>query len=402
MIVVGGSYRETCIVPYWRRIFGSGGRAAMAVGALSPASALYTYACRGWANDVRRTMTASGIIPHVTEIDDDIEFGYWHPLLKMGVPSSGRQYDDLVVTGDVVLSFGMIEGRARVDAGRLVCDPQSSTPESFRLPEGSQAKSLAFVIKETDLPVSDGEETKDAIGRIIAGCDAEVIVTRNVLGGADVYLGEAPPVRVPAYRSKSWFKIGAGDVFAAVFAYYWGERRLDPRIAADHASRAVAFFNDDGRLPIPAAEDLVHLVPIGVLEKPQQIALSAPLRTMSQIWLLEEAFDFLTGSLKAKVFSPFHELEPPPQNRRFAAQTLEKLKGCSAVLAIVDGGDLEANIHVGFARAKGIPVVLLAESVGENDMTMFAGTDCEIVKDFPSALYRAYLASLRTAEAVGR
>jgi hypothetical protein len=40
-------------------------------------------------------------------------------------------------------------------------------------------------------------------------------------------------------------------------------------------------------------------------------------------------------------------------------------------------------------------VVVLAERLDEHHLTMLAGTGCEVVDDFASALYRVVWASLR-------
>jgi nucleoside 2-deoxyribosyltransferase len=122
-----------------------------------------------------------------------------------------------------------------------------------------------------------------------------------------------------------------------------------------------------------------------------EICLSGPFSTMAQIWLLEDAYVKLQA-LGARVFSPFHEFDTDHTSPSRTPAVLERLENCVAVLAIADGGALESNFHVGYARARRLPVILLAESVPSDDLTMFSGTDCEVVTDFTTALYRSYLA----------
>jgi sugar/nucleoside kinase (ribokinase family) len=52
------------------------------------------------------------------------------------------------------------------------------------------------------------------------------------------------PSGVPAYHSERVFKIGTGDIFSAAFAYYWMEKGLAPRDAADRASHTVASYTE--------------------------------------------------------------------------------------------------------------------------------------------------------------
>src|SRR4051812_47079093 len=80
MIIAGGVYLETCLRPEWRRLFGSGLRAACAVSRLSPGTELHAYCSQAWADDVRYTATAFGCTAHVRPIQDSISFSYDHPL----------------------------------------------------------------------------------------------------------------------------------------------------------------------------------------------------------------------------------------------------------------------------------------------------------------------------------
>ncbi len=393
MIIVGGSYREVCAYPEWDRIYGSGGRAAVAVSGLSPGSVLHTYAYSGWAADVRATMASFGVRAEVVEIAEELVFEYYHPLSKEPVPKASAGLPRIAVSGDVVLSFGMLEGPATVVAGRAVHDPQSDSREAAFSASGSRAGELAYVVRDYMLSAADpSQEAMDAATRIMADEGAAVVVARHAIGGASVYVGDTKPRLVPAYISDTWFKIGSGDVFCAAFAHYWGERRLDPVEAADLASRSVAHFNDGHRLPLPAPHALRDLVPQPDATRGGRVFLSGPAATLPQRWLLDQARWWLTG-LGSEVFSPFHEY-----GERLAVSAgpaLAGLRDCTAVLALADGGDPGTSAVIGHARAVGVPVVVLAEAVAATDLAMHAGMSCEIARDFTSALYRAHLAGMR-------
>ncbi|AWN42506.1 carbohydrate kinase family protein [Methylobacterium durans] len=402
MIVVGGTYREVCSYPEWDRIYGSGGRAAVALSGLSPGTALHTYAYKGWAADVRATMAAFGVDAHVIEIEEELVFEYYHPLSKDRVPHPTVAAPDIEISGDVVLSFGMLEGSAAVTAKRVVYDPQSGSslydPKTGRLntaflASGSRAGELAYVVRDYMLVSPDpAQEPMDVATDIMSEEGATVVVARHAIGGASVYVGDMRPTRIPAYRSDTWFKIGAGDVFCAAFAYYWGELRLDPVAAADLAARSVAYFNDGHRLPIPPAEALQDLPAQPPGTHRGRIFLSGPSGTLSRRWLLDEAY-WRLKELGSEVFSPFHEFGDVLGDR--AADALAALTDCTALLALADGSDAGTSTLIGHARASGTPVVVLAEAVAAADLAVHVGMRCEIAQDFTSALYRAHLASLR-------
>ena len=394
MIVAGGSYLEICEIPRWRRLFGSGGRAAAAVGQLSPGSSLHTYAFAGWARDVESSMHACGVTATVMPIAEEISFGYFHALspatLRPGVPT---RHPALSVDGRVVLRFSFVEGDAVVSAERAVHDPQGDDVVPFRA-NGSRAEALAVVLNEGEAEGATGEEGPAAGEAVLALHAADVVVVKRGCSGATVHRPGRDPVAVPAYRSARVFKIGSGDVFSAAFAHHWGERGLDAAAAADLASRAVHHFVDTRSLPLPAAADLADqaLAPVG--GEPGRVYLAAPFFHIAQRWLVEEARDRL-HALGASVFSPLHDVGTGGGAVALATADLAGLDGCQAVLALLDGADPGSIFEVGHARARGIPVVVLAERLDEHHLTMLAGTGCEVVDDFASALYRVVWASLR-------
>ncbi|MEQ8178259.1 MAG: hypothetical protein RIA10_07990, partial [Amphiplicatus sp.] len=77
------------------------------------------------------------------------------------------------------------------------------------------------------------------------------------VGGAAVYVGDEHAADVPTYAAESYFRIGAGDVFAAAFAFAWGEQKMSAVAAADYAARCSAFFVNGPRLPLPSVDSLL-------------------------------------------------------------------------------------------------------------------------------------------------
>jgi nucleoside 2-deoxyribosyltransferase len=392
MIIAGGVYREECLAPAWSRIFGSGGRAAAAISELSPGSTLYAYACRDWADDARRSMEAFGVSADITEIDADICFSYFHPLSTAELtPTKLPRFPAIRADGDAALRFGFVEGDAIVQAERAVYDPQHwQETFSFR-DNGSVAGELAVALNEIELRISAGSSGWPAVRMPMERSGARIVVVKRGARGAAVYTDDTCAL-IPAFRSETVFKIGSGDVFSAVFAYLWAERRVPPAEAAEVASKAVARYV--GSRNVQASLDFEAVGPSVPPNGPTgPIYLAGPFFNLAQRWLVEEARDALIA-LGAEVFSPLHDVGIAGDAAFIAGRDLEGLRAARAVLAIIDGEDAGTLFEVGYARDRGIPVVALAESVRRESLTMLEGSGCRIVRDFTSAVYHAIWAAM--------
>lgn len=386
MIVAGGSYLEVCLRPEWRRLFGSGLRAASAIARLSPGTVLHTYGFEGWVKDIEYSANAFGCVAHVHSIKEAISFSYDHPL------SPARQYPQvparnsaLKIEGPTVLRFGFVEGDAVVRAQWAVYDPQSCDSWAPFRSNGSEAEHLAIVLNQDEAGMSVSNSPVDVEG-LMAYHGADVVVIKRGPRGAIVCSRGRQPTEIPPYRSNNVFKIGSGDVFSAAFALYWSERGMDPVRAADYASRSVARFVDGHSLPLLDAEQDNECEPVDV-PPDGRIYLAGPFFDLAQRWLIEETLHTLK-SLGADVFSPLHEVGMGLSPAEIARADLEGLRNCSKVLALLDGVDPGTVYEVGYARALDIPVVALAESVPSEHLTMVVGSGCDVVNDFATAIYR--------------
>ncbi|SHI08073.1 PfkB family carbohydrate kinase [Bradyrhizobium erythrophlei] len=248
---------------------------------------------------------------------------------------------------------------------------------------------LAVVLNESEAGGSDGAVDAAAL---MARHGAEIVVVKRGPRGATVFERGGDAVEIPVYRSDSVFKIGSGDVFSAAFALHWGERGLAAASAADIASRSVASFVDGHALPL---DDTTNQSAVAVRAADQRrIYLAGPFFDLAQRWLIEEAFRILT-EFGAEVFSPLHEVGTGLSADAIAEADLEGLRGCSKVLGLLDGADSGTVFEVGYARALGIPVIALAERLDAENLTMIAGSGCEVVRDFTTAIYRVMWAGGR-------
>lgn len=248
MIVAGGTYRERCVTPFADLLFGSGGRAALALRNLERVR-LHTF--HPDPDDV-----AANFGPDATvhSAPFEIAFDYLHPLGAPRiapypvVPLGSRQ-----VEGDMAIRFGCLEGDFSVKAGAAVYDPQSGgAPRPFA-ENGSRADRLAVVLNAAEARRLSGHVDLDRAGRHLLESErAEVIVVKRGADGATVFDRSASPTTVPAYRTRAIFKIGSGDVFTAAFAHYWMSRGLSSVESADLASKQVAAYVATRTLPCAA------------------------------------------------------------------------------------------------------------------------------------------------------
>jgi nucleoside 2-deoxyribosyltransferase len=191
---------------------------------------------------------------------------------------------------------------------------------------------------------------------------------------------------IGAFQTKSVFPIGSGDVFAAGFAWAWGERGMDAVQATRVGSLAAARWCGSGLLPLPAEvgelkSDLAELTP-----RRLQVYLAAPFFTLAELWLVGLCRDTMRA-FGAEVFSPLHDVGRQADD--IAAQDLAALDSSDAILAILDGGDTGTWFEVGWARKHGKPVVAYCDPRSEQQLKMALGTQVEVHSDLSTAVYRA-------------
>lgn len=386
--VVGGVYAERCIEPTWSEVYGSAGRAAAAISAAVPGVRLVTYRSTGLVDGLANLAAAYGLTVDGPTVGFAIAFDYTHSLavpLITPRPDAIVQQAAIEVDDDVVLRFGMLEGTARITARRAVYDPQSAFDPRPFTENGSSADELALILNVREACCLTGEaDPARAAGALLGRGDAQVVVVKMGGRGALVATG-AGTITVPAYRSASVFKLGSGDVFSAAFTQFWAIEGLAAAAAADLASRATSRYCETMSLPIAAASHLKDLQPAPVRSGPGRVYVAAPFFNLAELWLVEE----IRGQLLAAgvgVFSPFHDVGPGSAEY-VAPLDLAALDECDAVLAVLNGGDAGTIFEIGYATAKGKPIVALAQNMRPEDMKMPVGSGCIVVTDVVSAIY---------------
>lgn len=387
MDIAGGLYRELCVSPPWNSLYGSGGRAAAAVAALSPGSTLHSYMDSGYRRDDLGTLEHLGINLQLAHRTMPIAFAYFHPLSRPLIePSVISREPPLRVDGRAVLRFGFVEGDAIVTARHAIYDPQTwRDPRPFG-GNGSGAEFLAIVLNELELRSASGlEELEEAADFLLQAQEAKVVVVKRGARGAAVFESSGRSTLIPAYRSSRVFKIGTGDVFSALFAHLWAEGGREAPVAADLASRYVADYCGTQHLPVasvPLATEAVGEGSAGT------ILLEGAIDTLGCRYAMEEA-RYGLRELGLRVTSPA------------LGENGDDSDLPAAVLVLADGLHPAAMKRLLDVAASGVPVVVLREGVGGAVEEAFQAAVVKTTDDFTSALYFAAWEAMEHPQATG-
>lgn len=392
--VVGGVYREYCVHPRWNQVYGSAGRAALAIASMGSSVKLHSY-LNPETLDIFNVEAAwqSQLTIEPTTVSGVVRFDYLHDMATptiSGLP--GKPYGVIQVNEEKVLRFGMLEGNAVVHAEWAVYDPQNQhSAESFGS-NGSTAKHLALVLNTREAATMAGMPQQPpavTAPAIAASQGAEVVVVKMGPEGAFVWTAQGT-TQVPAYRTDSVWKIGSGDCFAAHFANEWMRNGLSPAAAARVASIATAFYCVNKRLPTNGELTSCSFPEILVSRKFRskdrpQVYLAGPFFDLAQVWMVEQASTTLK-SLGLRVFSPYHDIGLGSADD-VVAKDLKGIQDSDVLFAIADGLDAGTIYEIGYARALGKPVVVYSERHDEESLKMMQGSGCSICTNFTTAVY---------------
>ncbi|MGO7339983.1 PfkB family carbohydrate kinase [Rhizobium johnstonii] len=384
--IVGGVYREKVAFPYWDQLFGSAGRAAMALVGQVDTVRLRSAVTSHEKITATAIFAAVGIDLHLRDRPLPIEFDYIHTLAIPAIsPGPVRPPIDLPGTvGEVVIKFGMLESDPSVTGKYVVFDPQApQSPRSFAS-SGSSADHLAVIANRGEiLRMANANTVEDAVGIIISREKAEVVVVKDGIDGATVYAA-GQSHHIPAFKTRNVFSLGSGDVFVAAFALAWAVRKNSPAEAALFASRSVANYVETQALPILPPNELVER---DVAKKAGgKIYLAGPFRETGQRMFIEDARTQLK-SLGMEVFSPIHDIGPGVAEV-VVKQDLSAVHQCDAVFAILNGSSPGTVFEVGYARALGKPVFCVTQNMREVDVKLPKGSGAFLHDDYVSALFQ--------------
>jgi len=390
--IAGGTYLEYCVEPHWSQLFGSGVRAAASLSNLSKKIILHTYTSTRCDRTLKLMADSLRFEVDTKVASDTISFHYTHGLSDPTIQpqiNSIRQASSHQIVADNILRFGFMEGDAVVHGRKVVFDPQSvHAPQNFGA-NGSTAERLAIIANFNEASKMTGENELRRIGRkLIYGQKAEIAVIKMGPRGAALFSKNGSMDYITPYKTEFVWPIGSGDIYASAFAHYWAERSFTPSKAANLASVAAAVFCNSRSLPLPS--DFMKSSSLKPLRfsrrKTRRIYLAGPFFTMAQRWLVEEVRTCLLN-FGLPVFSPYHDVGLGAAFN-VVPLDIEALDRTDLVFVIADGLDPGTIFEAGHARAKGIPVIVFVQNEKEGDLKMLRGTNCEIVDDFASAIYR--------------
>lgn len=398
--VVGGVYRERCMRPAWREIYGSAGRAASAMASMGASVSLHSYLDPAAAEVLASRGAFEGFHVARNESVQEIAFDYDHGLATPRILGRGAVEAPLRVSASRVLRFGMMDGDAVVHGQKVVYDPQDAyAPEAFHA-NGSTADELALVLNQHEAALLTG--ARDASAEAMAGDlmqqqrAAVVVIKRGAMGAL---VRDQHGVRtVPAYQSQKVWKIGSGDNFAAHFAYRWLHEGRSAAESADLASRATAYYCQTRGFATPEKLESFALSPIVPSEAFLQghrpkVYLAGPFFSLAQLWLIEQArSDLLAAGLK--VFSPYHDVGHGSAED-VVPLDLEGINDADLIFAVGDGMDPGTVYEIGYARAKGKPVIVYCENESDENKKMMGGSDCLLCDDYVSSIYQTLWTACR-------
>lgn len=402
MHIVGGIYNEKSIFPARDVIYGSGGRAASVIKELNTNVSLTSFVGQNRIEDVRYH------VEHIWNISlneylvpEMVSFTYYHGLSNPIIRPTRLPFPEaptISVSADIILQFGMLEGNAVIHGKRVIYDPQNpESPELFSA-NGSTAVELAYVLNRGEaFKLTHTDSMKDAADTLLKEKNVSVVVIKAGADGACIYT-KTEKFHVCAYATENVWPIGSGDVFAAVFAHFWGTEKYKPELAAEYASKGAALYCGSRSVPISKtllfAEDFTY----PKLEKTKEpsatsIYLAGPFFTMGQLWLVEEARSALLHA-GFNVFSPYHDVGLGSADEVVQAD-IDGIENSDVLFALCDGLDAGTLFEVGYAVKKGIPVIAFAEQTTEEAMKMLHGTNCKVFRDFTSAIYHTQWEALK-------
>lgn len=396
MIVVGGTYSEICLEPMWEQVYGSGLRAVCFIleNDYDLKLDFYTSADEEMSSHLDYyTKLDNKLTVHNTQIQKSPAFIYDHPLSTPRiVPRPDMLSIDkssVRVEGDNVLVYGLIETDFVISGNKVVYDPQSPVnPMSFS-DTGSNAGDLVTVINHKEASLIVGSWNVDEIrDYFIEKENCHALILKMGTKGALLFTKSIDPIKIPVYITDKVWTIGSGDIFTAAFAKNWfsGSSLEESAILA---SKSTAIYCNSASLHVNSSLEKFNFLELVIEKYPKgTVYIAGAFFTMKDRWIINEVWQVFKG-LGLSVFSPFHDVGPG-KAEEVVDKDLNGLNESEIVFALVDGLDSGTLFEIGYAISKGIKVIVFVQNETEESLKMLEGTNCIIVNDFTTAVYKTY------------
>lgn len=185
--IVGGTYHEVCLEPYFKEVVGSGLRACKVMLSLENELELsyHTFAQNDLESYLKSyTDVYKNFKPYYKSIEKNVLFYYDYPLsyphIFPRLDTLIRENNLLEVQGENILVYGTIEGQSRVSGNMVVYDPQSPIhPQSF-FKSGSTAEKLTIVLNWGEATILSGSKDIDIMKKYFFDVEhADVLITKK-------------------------------------------------------------------------------------------------------------------------------------------------------------------------------------------------------------------------------
>lgn len=401
--VIGGFYKELCLYPDWDYNYGSGGRASAVLSSLGKEVCFHTYVHKNKKRDFDYFLKTFKILGKAIPSSEIISFEYYHALSAPNIHFMNNYLEvqeKTSITEEIVICYGMMEApNPQINANYLIYDPQSEKEPSMIFENDSTYSHLSVILNVEEAKRFTGEKNiNDISAKFFQMTDnLEVLILKDGPFGAHVFYSEEHH-HIDAYETHNVFKIGSGDIFVAVFGYFWAKEKLNPLEAAKKASLATASYCNNkvmqiGKLDL-AYENKFNKVKVDKESFSKKIYLAGPFFTMADRWLIEEA-KFQLEKFGANVFSPLHDVGYG-KAELVATEDLKGVDNSDILYAVLNDYDPGTIFEIGYAISKEIPVVIFIENKTDINMTMFEGSGCIIEKDFSTSIYKVIWEASRT------
>ena len=389
MKIVGGAYRETCNEPRRDEFYGSGLRAAIAISRAMTCLEVITIASPEEQGLIQTLADAFSFTVSSGQRPHPVRFTYPTPLNAPTLSPKDLPRSKLAASDDTVLAFGMVDAVWSVTGTSVIIDPQGLV--SLDSCADWTGKRTVLVANRSEV-MAIGNVTgpaQSAAGAILEQYEFDAVVVKCGALGALVVEPEGVS-NIGVFPAPTNYPIGSGDVFSSVFAYCWGELQCPATESARRASLATAVWVSRGSLQVLEPSGKVvnpELLEEKTVSRAPTIYLAGPFFSVAQRWLVD-TFREALSDLGAEVISPFHDVGFGPPHE-VADADLEHLSAAHGVLAILDDLDPGTLFEVGYAKARGIPVVGFTSHFVDADLTMVVGTGVPVYQDLATAAYQA-------------
>jgi nucleoside 2-deoxyribosyltransferase len=393
--IVGGFYTELCLYPSWDYNFGSGGRAAAILSNFGEKICFHSYVHKNKEEEFKYFSEIYKIDIEMLPSSEIINFEYYHSLSAPNIHTLNcpiTMQEQATIMAEVVICYGMMESENPIlNADYVVFDPQSENNPSMIFDNGSNINHLALILNvEEGKKYTSKKSIEDIAKSFFEKCDClEILILKDGPLGAHLFYNNQY-YHIDAYETNRVFKIGSGDVFVAIFGYFWAKDRLNPIEAAQKASLATAMYCNNQIFQmskdILSSNNQFRKIKIDKENFKKTIYLAGPFFTMADRWLIEEA-KFQLEKFGANVFSPLHDVGYGKPDI-VAKKDLNGVDSADILYAVLNDYDPGTIFEIGYAISKHIPVVIFIENKTPINMTMFEGSGCIIESDFATSIYK--------------